>query len=153
MNRADGCIRVWRHPHESMDPTRQQRTVQVDGGSVMVWGVCSWHDMGILIRLDTTLIGDWYVSILSYHLHPFMSIVHSHALREFQQDNATPHTSRTATKRLQEHSSEFRHFCWPTKYLDMNIIEYIWVALQHAVQKRSPLPLSPTDLWTALQDS
>ncbi|GBM90229.1 hypothetical protein AVEN_86204-1 [Araneus ventricosus] len=36
---------------------------------------------------------------------------------------------------------------------DMNIIELIWVALQCAVQKRSPPPGTPIDLRTALQDS
>ncbi|GBN78257.1 hypothetical protein AVEN_123310-1, partial [Araneus ventricosus] len=35
----------------------------------------------------------------------------------------------------------------------MNIIEPIWVALQCAVQKRSPIPGTPMDLWTVLQDS
>ncbi|GFW46812.1 transposable element tcb2 transposase [Trichonephila clavipes] len=54
---------------------------------------------------------------------------------------------------LVEHSFEFRLFRWPPKSPDMNIIEYIWDALQHAVQKRSPLPLTPTDLWTTLLDS
>ncbi|GFY08734.1 transposable element tcb2 transposase [Trichonephila clavipes] len=34
----------------------------------------------------------------------------------------------------------------------MNIVEQIWDALQRAVQKRSPPPLTPIDLWTALQD-
>ncbi|GFX59783.1 uncharacterized protein TNCV_1778221 [Trichonephila clavipes] len=58
-----------------MDPTCQQRTVQAGGGSVMVWSVCSWCDMGPLIRLDTTLTSDRYVSILSDLLHPFMSTV------------------------------------------------------------------------------
>ncbi|GBO09083.1 hypothetical protein AVEN_235992-1 [Araneus ventricosus] len=120
------CIRVWRQPHESMDPACQQGTVQGGGGSVMVWGVCNWRDMGPLIRLDTTLTGDRYVSILSGHLHPFMSIVYSDGLGEFQQDNATPHTSRIATEWLQEHSSDFRHFRWPPKSSDMNIIEHIW---------------------------
>ncbi|GFX68530.1 transposable element Tcb2 transposase [Trichonephila clavipes] len=56
-NRADGRVRVWRQPHESTDPTCPERTVQADGGSVMVWGVCNWHDMGPLIRLDTILTG------------------------------------------------------------------------------------------------
>ncbi|GBN80718.1 Transposable element Tcb2 transposase [Araneus ventricosus] len=55
--RADGRVRVWRQPHESMDPTCQQWTVQAGGGSVMVWGVCSWRDMGPLIRLYATLTG------------------------------------------------------------------------------------------------
>ncbi|GFU73711.1 hypothetical protein TNCV_21961 [Trichonephila clavipes] len=31
--------------------------------------------------------------------------------------------------------------------------EHIWDVLQRAVQKRSPSPLTPTHLWTALQDS
>ena len=120
----------------------------------MVWGVCSWRDMGPLIRLDTTLTGNRYVIILSDHLHPFMSIVHSDGLGQFQQDNATPHTFRiAATKWLQKHSSDFRHFRWPPKSPDMSIIEHIWDALQRAVQKRSPSPLTPMDLWTALQDS
>ena len=51
LHRADGLVRVWRQPHESMDPSCQQGTVQAGGGSVMVWSVCSWHDMGPLLRL------------------------------------------------------------------------------------------------------
>ncbi|GFV90013.1 transposable element Tcb2 transposase [Trichonephila clavipes] len=65
------------------------------------------------------------------------------------QDNVTPHTSGITTGRLQYHSSKFRHFRWPPKSPDMNIIEYIWDALQRVVQKISPPPLPPTDLWTA----
>ncbi|GFW59530.1 transposable element Tcb2 transposase [Trichonephila clavipes] len=98
------------------------------------------RDMGSLIRLDTTLAGDEHVSILSDQLHPFMSIVHSDGLDEFHEENATPHTSRIATYGLQEHSSEFRHFRWPPNSPDVNIIEYIWDALQCAVQRRDVHP-------------
>ncbi|GBN00502.1 hypothetical protein AVEN_37288-1 [Araneus ventricosus] len=38
-------------------PVCQQVTVQSGGASVMVWDVCSWRDMGPLIRLETTLTG------------------------------------------------------------------------------------------------
>ncbi|GBN09884.1 hypothetical protein AVEN_158685-1 [Araneus ventricosus] len=82
-----------------------------------------------------------------------MFIVHSDEFGQFQQDSVTPHTPRVATKWLQEHSSDFRHFHCPPKFSDMNIIELIWVALQCAVQKRSPPPGTPMDLRTALQDS
>ncbi|GBM02692.1 hypothetical protein AVEN_258977-1 [Araneus ventricosus] len=82
-----------------------------------------------------------------------MCIVHSDEFGQFQQDSATPHTSRIATKWLQEHSSDFRHFYFPPKSSDMNTIEPIWVALQCAVQKRSPPPGTPMDLRTAMQDS
>ncbi|GBN75579.1 hypothetical protein AVEN_88134-1 [Araneus ventricosus] len=94
-----------------------------------------------------------YLSILSDHLHSFMSIVHSDGLAQFQQDNATPHASRVATNWLQEHSFDFRHFHWPPKSPEMNIIEDIRDALLHAVEKRSPPPRTPMDLLTALQDS
>ncbi|GBL84798.1 hypothetical protein AVEN_93833-1 [Araneus ventricosus] len=82
-----------------------------------------------------------------------MSIVHSDRFGKFQQDNATPHASRVATEWLQEHSSDFRHFHWPPKSPDMNIIEDILDVLLHAVQKRSSTPRTPMDLWTTLQDS
>ncbi|GBL60908.1 hypothetical protein AVEN_83530-1 [Araneus ventricosus] len=105
-----------------------------------------------LIRLETTLTGDRYLSILSDHLHSFMSIVHSDRLGQFH-DNATPHASRVATKWLQEHSSDFRHFHWPPKSPEMNIIEDIRDALLHAVEKISLPPRTPMDLLTTLLDS
>ncbi|GBM00918.1 hypothetical protein AVEN_151377-1 [Araneus ventricosus] len=82
-----------------------------------------------------------------------MFIVHSDGLGQFQQDNATPHASRVTTKWLQEHSSDFRHFHWLPKSPGMNIIEDIWDATLHAVEKRSPPPRTPMDLLTALQHS
>ncbi|GBM92888.1 hypothetical protein AVEN_205218-1 [Araneus ventricosus] len=118
----------------------------------MVWDVCSWRDMGPLIRLETTLTGGKYLSILSDHLHSFLSIVNSDGLGQFQQDNATPHASRVATKWFQEHSSDFRHFHWPPKCPEMNTIEDIRDALLHAVENRSPPPRTPMDLWTVLKD-
>ncbi|GFV48202.1 transposable element Tcb2 transposase [Trichonephila clavipes] len=54
-NRADERVRVGRQPHESMDPTYQHGTIQAGGASVMVWGVCSWRDMGPLTLPHTTL--------------------------------------------------------------------------------------------------
>ncbi|GBO30565.1 hypothetical protein AVEN_158536-1 [Araneus ventricosus] len=81
-----------------------------------------------------------------------MSIVYSDGLGQFQQDNATPHASILVTKWLQEHSSVFRHFHWPPKSPEMNIIEDIRDALLHAVENRSPPPRTPMDSWTVLKD-
>ncbi|GBO46250.1 hypothetical protein AVEN_158495-1 [Araneus ventricosus] len=86
------------NPYWIIHPVCQQGNVQSGGASVMVWNVCSWRDMGPLIRLETTLTGGMYLSILSYHLYSFVSIVHSDRLGQFQQDNATLHASRAATK-------------------------------------------------------
>ncbi|GBO03734.1 hypothetical protein AVEN_260224-1 [Araneus ventricosus] len=141
------------NPYWIIHPVCQQGTVLSGGASVMVWDVCSWRDMGPLIRLETTLRGGMYLSILSDHLYSCMSIVHSDGLGQFQQDNATLHASRVATKWLQEHSFDFRHFHWPPKSPEMNITEDIRDCLLYAVENRSPPPRTPIDLLTALQNS
>ncbi|GBN00615.1 hypothetical protein AVEN_86379-1 [Araneus ventricosus] len=61
--RTDARVRIWRQHHESIDPVCQHGTIQSGGASVMVWDVRSWRDMGPLIRLETTLTGDRYLSI------------------------------------------------------------------------------------------
>ncbi|GFX04945.1 uncharacterized protein TNCV_2249281 [Trichonephila clavipes] len=89
LNRADGSVWVWRQPHESMDP---YMNVQAGGDFVMIWGVCSWRDMGPLIRLDTTMTGERYVSILSDHhtsIHIHCAFRWTWAISEGQCD--TPH--------------------------------------------------------------
>lgn len=123
-------------PHESMKPTCQQGTVQAGGTSVMVCSMCSWHNMRPPICLKMALTDDTYISILFDHLHPFMSIVHSSRIVWY----STHWKFLPSTKWLKEHSSEFRNFHWPPKSPDMNIIEHIWDALQHAAQKISPSP-------------
>ena len=99
------------------------------------------------------MTGQRYVNILSDHLHPFMSYVHSDGRGRFQQDNAPPHRSIAATEWIQEHSSEFRSLSWPPNSPDMNILEHICDALQRAVLRRSPPPRTHMALWTALQES
>ncbi|GBM80616.1 hypothetical protein AVEN_178714-1 [Araneus ventricosus] len=48
---------------------------------------------------------------------------------------------------------DFRHFHWPPKSPEMNIIEDTRDALLHAVENRSRPPRTPMDLWTFLQES
>ncbi|GBN59851.1 hypothetical protein AVEN_111685-1 [Araneus ventricosus] len=114
------------------------------------WKHVTWSDESRfqLYRRDAR------VRVLKHSVRsPTLIHAHSDGLGQFQQDNATHHASRVATKWLQEHSSDFRHFHWPPKSPEMNIIEDIRDALLHAVEKRSPPPRTPMYLLTALQDS
>lgn len=88
------------------------QTVKSGKVSMIARGVCSLRDMEPLMHLETILIGEENISILSDQVNPSMSIVHPDGLRQFQQDNTTLHTSWIATDLLQAHSSEFRYFYW-----------------------------------------
>ncbi|GFV66407.1 transposable element Tcb2 transposase [Trichonephila clavipes] len=150
---ADKRVRVWRQPHESLDTTCPQSTVQAGECSMMQGGVGTWRDMGPLIDLDSTLTGDRYLRILSDPLHQFIVCCILTDLMNLNRTVRHPTRPNFNTEGFQKHSSEFRHFRWPPKSPDMNNIGHISDALQPAVQKRYKLPLTFTDLWTSLQDS
>lgn len=65
---------MWRKPNKTMVPAFQPEIIQVGVVSVMVQGLFIWHSVGPLVRLETSLIGERYVRILSDWLHPRMLV-------------------------------------------------------------------------------
>ncbi|GBM50916.1 hypothetical protein AVEN_64288-1 [Araneus ventricosus] len=65
-------VRVWRRPHEAMDPSCQQGAAQVGGGSIIVWAVFTWHRLGPMAKLNQSWNGNCYVRLLGVYLQPFM---------------------------------------------------------------------------------
>ncbi len=51
-------------------------TVQAGGGGVMVWGIFSWHTLGILVPNDLRLNTTAYWSNVVDHVYPFMNTVY-----------------------------------------------------------------------------
>ncbi len=45
-------------------------TVQAAGGGVMVWGLFSWHTLGLLVPIEHRLNATVYLSIVADHVHP-----------------------------------------------------------------------------------
>nr|KAF6300630.1 hypothetical protein mMyoMyo1_009100 [Myotis myotis] len=85
---ADGRVRIWRKQHESMHPTCMSTTLQAGGGSFMVWGMFSWHDLGPLICVEQHLNSTIYLSIIADQVHPIMLMADPNGDGFFQQDNA-----------------------------------------------------------------
>uniref|UniRef100_A0AAY5KDC6 Transposase Tc1-like domain-containing protein n=1 Tax=Esox lucius TaxID=8010 RepID=A0AAY5KDC6_ESOLU len=93
-NVAWSRVRIWRKQNENMDPSCLVTTVQAGGGGVMVWGMFSWHTLGPLVATGHNLNATAYLSIVSDHVHPFMTTMYPSSDGYFQQDNAPCHKAR-----------------------------------------------------------
>ncbi|GFW77698.1 transposable element Tcb2 transposase [Trichonephila clavipes] len=94
---ANEWLKIWHQAHEAMDPACQVGSVQGYGGSIAVQGAFSWHCLGSLVRLPTSLNAMRYLLLLGDHLHLLTLLCYPHGNGVFQQDNCTSHKSRLAT--------------------------------------------------------
>lgn len=64
----------WCKLHQSTDPTCLVTAVQTVV-NVMVWEICCWHTLGLLVLFGHCLNTTAYCSIVSDHVYPFMTTV------------------------------------------------------------------------------
>ncbi|MBJ3215703.1 transposase [Salmonella enterica subsp. enterica serovar Corvallis] len=150
---ADGRVRVRRKPHEAMDPSCQQGTLQACGDGILVWGLFTGTDMGPLVRVTSSLTGQRYREILDDHVLPFVRLQHPTGDLSLQQDNAPCHRSRIVSKWLNEHSSDVTSLPWPARSPDLNPIEHIWDPIERDVRGSDPPPSNLRELWELVQGS
>ncbi len=67
------------------NPSCLVSTVQAAGGGVMVWGIFSWHTLGLLVPIEHCLNTTADLSIVADHVHPFRTTVYPSSDGYFQQ--------------------------------------------------------------------
>ncbi len=115
-----------------MDLSCLVSTVQAAGGSVMVWGIFSWHTLGPLVLIEHRLNTTVYLSIVADHVHPFMTTVYQSSDDYFQQDNAPCHKAQIISDWFLEHD-EFVLLKWTPQSPDLNPIEHLWDVVEREI--------------------
>ncbi|GFV44278.1 transposable element Tc1 transposase [Trichonephila clavipes] len=91
-----------------------------DDNRVRVWRRPAYDSRSTLIVMRGTLTGQLYVDdILRPQVGPFLNVLPGAI---FQQDNARPHTARTA----QDFLRHFQTLLWPARSPDLSPVEHVW---------------------------
>ena len=147
---SDGRERVWRCQNERYNQDCIRKTIQGNGGSVLIWACFYKTTLGPCFILDKTVNSTTYIDEV---LTPFYARFYVPSLERgqqllFQQDNAPSHTSKQ-TKRWME-QKQIQQLSWPPQSPDLNLIEHLWDVLQRQINSRSLLPKTLSELKVAL---
>ncbi len=125
----------------------------------MVWGLFSWHTLGLLVPIEHCLNPTAYLSIVTDHVHPFMTTMYPSSEGHFQQANTPCHKAQIISGWFLEHDNEFTLLKWPPQSPDLNPIKHLWDVVEREICILDVQPTNPqqlcdaiTSIWTKISE-
>jgi len=108
-----------------------------------VWGIFSWHTLVPLVPIEHCLNATAYMSIVSDHVHHFVTTVFPSSDEYFQQDSAPCHKAQIISDWFLEHDNEFTLLKWPPQSPDLNPKEHLCDVVEREI---CIMDVQPTNL-------
>ena len=154
----NNSVSLWRKSSEKWKPYCLNQRKTASKVSCMFWGCITYDGIGVLVPVDGNLNSTKYIELLDNSLWPVIVKVFGNRPFIFQDDNATPHSSRQTN--IWKTENGIPKFNWPAQSPDLNIIENIWRCIKiklsreiDTIENRSDLVNAVTRIWNGLSQT